>query len=92
MLRAERSPGIDIAFEIAVVTWVGINDAAYRSVLSGDLGLGTTPGATVTRDHDLASHVDAHPFELCIISRDTLVDINQLGRDVAIGRIGVVTR
>ena len=56
---AERTVGIHVALEVAVLVRIRVDEAGDRAVLGRDLRLDAAPAAAVAREHDLALHVDA---------------------------------
>ena len=81
--------GEDIALKIAVVTGIGIDEAADGTVFGSDLGFDAAPTAAVAGDDDFAFHVDTFGGEGFVVSRDTIVDVNEGSADVAVAGIGV---
>ena len=67
--RPPRAIGIHVALEKAVVARIGVDDAADRAVLPGDLRLDAPPASPVARDHNLAFDVDAKLRELLVVLR-----------------------
>ena len=63
VLVAIRALRIDVALEVAVVARIGVDDAADRAMLGGDLRLDAAPRPAVARDDDLPLHVDAVALE-----------------------------
>ena len=89
---ALRPVGICRTLPEAVVARIRVDDAADGSVLGRDLRLDAPPGVAVTRDYDLAAHVDASPGEFIIVLRHSVVHVHELTAHVAVDRIGIVQR
>jgi hypothetical protein len=54
------------------------------------LRLNASPTASISGEHDLASHLDAATCQLLIVCWDAIVDIDQRGGDITISRVGVI--
>src|SRR6185369_4336741 len=90
--RPPAPVGVIIAVVVAVAFRIGINDAAHRSVLAGDLGLDAAPTRTVTGNHDSALDRNSQAFELLVIFAIAVVHINQWSGHISVDRISVVGR
>ena len=90
-IAAPAARGVDVALEEAVVARIRVDQAADRAVLGRDLRLDAAPRAAVAGDDDLALDVDAAALELLVVGRDAVVDVDELGGHVAVGRVDVVT-
>ncbi len=86
----ERAVGIMLALEEAVVARVGVDDAADRAVLGGDLGLDAAPRAAVAGDDDGSLDRDAHALQLFVVFAHAVVHIDERAGDVAVFGVGVV--
>ncbi len=93
-LDALRRPlpalGPHVVAPIAVVARVRIDQAADRAVLLRELGLEAPPAAAVAGDDDLALDADAPALERLVVVGHAVVDVDQLGGDVAVALVGEV--
>ena len=90
-----RTPGAlgeNVALGVAIVARIGIDQAADRAVLGGDLGLDAAPGDAVARDHDGALNGDAQAVQFLVVSGNAVVDVDERRGDVTVDRVGVVGR
>jgi hypothetical protein len=92
LIRPQRSFRIHVPGEVAVVAWIGIDEAADRAVLGGDLRLDSSPRGAVPGDDDLPFHVDAELLEPLVVGRNAVVDVDERRGHVAVDRVGVVRR
>ena len=83
---------IDVSLVVAVVTRIGVDDAANRAVLGGDFRFDSAPRAAIARDGDFPFHVDAAAFELIVVCGHAVVDVDEIAGDIAIDRVRVVHR
>ncbi len=91
--RIARAPAAlwpRVALGVAVFGRVREDQTADGAVLRRDLGLDAAPGTAVARQHDLPSDIDAALRELLIVLRQAVVDVDQVGLDVAVDRVDVV--
>ena len=95
-LRAQLGPvravRIDVPREVAVVSRIGIDQAADGAVLVGDLRLDAAPAGAVAREHDLALHADAELFQPLEIRGHAVIHVHDLTGDITVTRVGVVER
>ena len=95
-LRALRRPEparrVGVAGAVAVLGGVREDEAADRAVLGRDLGLDAAPRSAVASERDLALDVDAAASELLVVLGHAVVDVDDLGGDVAVDRVGVEGR
>ena len=61
-------------------------------MLVGDLWFDAAPALAVARDDDLAFDVDPELGELFVVVRHAVVDVDEVGRDVAVGGVSVERR
>ncbi len=61
-------------------------------MLCRDFRLDAAPRSAVSRDHDLAFHIDASTLELFVIRGNAVVDVNEVAGDVTVNGVGVVHR
>ena len=88
-----RTPGAlrkNLTREIAVLMRIRVNDAAYSAMFGGHFWLDAAPGCAIACNHDCAFHGNPKPFELLVVIRNAVVDIDQRRGDVAIHGIGVI--
>src|SRR5665213_1325539 len=90
--RARRTHRESVVLRVAVVGGIGVDDATDRAMFTRDLRLDTAPRSAVTRDHDRSLHGYAAACEFIIVGRNSVVDIYQRARNVAINRVGIVRR
>src|SRR5262249_15027541 len=76
--------------EIAVVAWVGIDQASDRSVLIGHLGFDPAPASSITGDDDLAFDIDFELGQFLVVGGDSIIDVDQVGGYVSVGGISVI--
>ena len=88
--RTPCAVGENVALRVAVIGGIGIDEASDGAVLGRDFGLDAAPGIAVARDHDGAFDRNAQAFELLVVIRDAVVDVDQRRGDVAVDRVGVV--
>src|SRR6185503_13008216 len=89
------SPGtlwINIALVKTVVARIRINNAANGPVLGGDFRLDAAPRAAIPSDDDLAFDVDSAFFQLFVIGRNPVIDVNERTSDIAVYRVCVIRR
>ncbi len=77
---------------VAVVAWIGVDQAPDGAVLGRHLGLDAAPTASVARDHNRAFYRHALPVQRFVILRHAVVDVHQRPGHVAIDRVRVVSR
>ena len=82
--------GIDISLVVAVVGGIGVDDDSGGTVLLRDVGFDAAEIFSVADDDDFAFDADVLGGELGEIFRRAVVGVDDLGGDVAGGRIGVV--
>ena len=87
--RAHRSLRIDVASGVAVVRRVGIDDEPHRAVPLRFARLDPAERASVTRQRDLAAHVLPERVERLVVVDQTVVDVHDVGGDVAVARVRV---
>src|ERR1700722_16071595 len=90
--RAPRAGRIRVARGITVITRIGVDDAAYRTVLACQLGLQPAPTIAVACDRDSPADRDAAARELLVVFRHPVVDIHELPGHVPVCPIYVVRR
>ena len=88
---AHGAGGENQAGGIAVIARIGIDQAAHGPVLGGHLGFDAAPGAAVAGDHNRALHRNTHAVEFLVVGGHAVIHVDQRRRDVAIGRVGVVS-
>src|SRR5258708_713180 len=76
---------IDIALEITAPVRIGVDDAAARAVLLGELRLQSPPALAVAGDDDLSPDVDPAARQLAVILRHAVVEIDELPAHIAVG-------
>ena len=81
----------NVALEVTIIARVGVDQASDRPVFGSHLGLDAAPGLAIAGDHDCAFHRDAQPFQLLVIIRNAVVDINQWRSDISICGIRVIS-
>ena len=81
---------INIASTITVVLGVRIDDAAHRSVFLRELGLQTAPTAAIARYRNAPFDRNASALESQVVIGHTLIDVDEFGRDIAVGAIDVI--
>ena len=77
---------IIIAFRITVIGGIGVNEAADRAMLFGELWLQPAPARSVAGDDDLAFDADSALLERIIVGRHSIIDINNRCSDVSVAR------
>ena len=85
---ARAAFGIDVAFAIAVIGRIGIDDRADRAMFLRQLRLQPAPADTVARYRDLALHIDAAPGERLVIVRQAVIYVDEVSGDVAVALEG----
>ena len=90
MLHSVRSLRINIALHVAVIPGVRENNTTNGSFFVGYFRFDPTPGTSVPGNDNLSLYIYALTFQDFIIGRNTIIDIDQLGRHITIGRIGVI--
>ena len=81
-----------IASGIAVVGGIGINEAADRAMLLGELRLEAAPAAAVARENDLALDADPALFERVIVVGHAVIDVDHRRGDIAVTLVGDIRR
>ena len=89
LVRAFR---VHLASDIAVVAGIGVDEAPDGAALGRESRLDGAKGVAVSDDHNLARDVDAVALKLLVVFPQTIVDIYELVRDIAVRRKGVVRR
>ena len=89
---AQPAGGKYIAQKIAIIARIGIDDAAHRAVLGRHLRLYAAPGISITGDHNRTLYGNAQPLQALVVIRQAVIHIDQRRGNVAINRIGVVSR
>ena len=92
LVRTPAALRIGVALRVAVVGRIGIDDAADRPVLLGELGFEAAPALAVAGDDDLALHIHAHALERLVVVGHAVVDVDELARDVAVALVGDIGR
>ncbi len=85
--RPRAALRVDVVGAIAIVHRVRIDQAAHSAMFLSQLGLQTTPAATVACDDDLALHADPSAGQRVVIVRHALIDVDQVGSDVAVSLV-----
>src|SRR5437016_12679957 len=75
---------------MTITTRYALDPSSGRPVFGSHLGLDAAPGLAIAGDHDCAFHRDAQPFQLLVIIRNAVVDINQWRSDISICGILVI--
>ena len=88
-LRSEGPSRIHVSLVIAVVTRVRIDQASHRTMFPGHFGFDAAPASPVTRDDDLALDAHAPLLETRVILGNTVVNIHELRRDIAVTGVRV---
>ena len=84
--------GEDVLDGVTVVTRIGINQAADRAVLSGDLGLDAAPRSAVSHNHDRAFYGNSEAIQFVVVFGHAVIGENKRCGYIAVNRIGVVSR
>ena len=90
--RTQTTLRIRFPGRVAVVTRIGINDAADRAMFGGDFRLDSAPRVSVARDNDRALHRNSVASERFVIFGNAVVHVDERPSHVAIGGIRVVGR
>ena len=77
---------------IAVIRGIGINNQTDGAIFFGNLGLHAAKRIAVTRNRDLALHIDAGFLQFFVVIRQAVVNVNQRRGDIRAGAIAVVKR
>src|SRR5207302_10067035 len=87
---AHRPLGKNVVAGIAIVVWLGVDQAANRSVFGCNFGFHSAPGVVILRNDDRTFYRDAQAVELLVILGQAVVHKDQRRCNVAISRIRVV--
>src|SRR6185312_1562880 len=87
-----RSFGKDVTIVVNVIAGIGIDQTADRAVLRGDFRLDASPRLAVTRDDDRTLDRYTAPCELIVVRRNSIIDVDERTRDVAVDRVCVIRR
>ena len=90
-LGPPRADGIDIAFVVAVVLGVGVEEHADRSALLGQVDLHAAKVGAITANHNLAVQVDVPRRQLIEVLEPPVIRVHHFARDVSRTR-GAVER
>ena len=90
ILRPPRALRKRLPTRISVIVRIGINNAANRSMLSGNEWLDPAPRMAISRDYDRALHRDSPPLQFLVIFRHAVIHIHQRSSHVSVNRVRVV--
>ena len=88
--RTEWTSGIDVAFPIAVVFRVRIDQTCHGSVFGSHFRFGSSPAFTVSSQHNLTADVNADLLQIFVILWNTVVYVNNRCCDFARSGVGIV--
>src|SRR4029077_5657669 len=84
---AHRPFGVDVAPEVGALLPTGGDDQSHGAPLLRLARLDAAEGAAVARDGDLAAHADAERIERLVVFDQAVIDVDDVGGDVAIARV-----
>jgi hypothetical protein len=90
--RSKPATRVDIPLSITVIPRIRINDTSDGPMLLSQSRFEAPPAVTVPRDDDLAFHIDAESFQVVVVVRHSVIHINEICGDVAIGAVSGVRR